>query len=203
MTISDERLSEMVGAGVPCVPAQPGEIAAVVQELRSLRSKPVAGVEVKPLDIADTCDGVEQDAFEAWASSRNYDMHEHPMHYLFLDPKTDAARMGWKAGIEHARQRILSTLSIPAKEPVAWQYRCVVEGAEVEHWSHWIVLAHDPTQELSGNTFQVRPLYASPQPIVITEEMVERLRAGIISASGSWHPSLNQCRDLLAALKEA
>lgn len=41
--ISAERLAEMVGAGVPCVPAQPGEIAAVVQELRRLRSQP-AGV---------------------------------------------------------------------------------------------------------------------------------------------------------------
>ena len=37
MTLSDERLAEMVGAGVPCVPAQPGEIAAVVQELRHRR----------------------------------------------------------------------------------------------------------------------------------------------------------------------
>lgn len=35
--ITDERLAEMVGAGVPCVPAQPGEIAALVQELRALR----------------------------------------------------------------------------------------------------------------------------------------------------------------------
>lgn len=38
MKITDERLAEMVGAGVPCVPAQPGEIAAVVQELRALRA---------------------------------------------------------------------------------------------------------------------------------------------------------------------
>lgn len=37
-TITDARLAEMVGAGVPCVPAQPGEIAAVVQELRRLRA---------------------------------------------------------------------------------------------------------------------------------------------------------------------
>lgn len=37
-TISNERLAEMVGAGVPCVPAAPGEIAAVVQELRALRA---------------------------------------------------------------------------------------------------------------------------------------------------------------------
>lgn len=52
-TITDERLAEMVGAGVPCVPAQPGEIAAVVQELRAIRSKPVAGVEVKPTNAAE------------------------------------------------------------------------------------------------------------------------------------------------------
>lgn len=38
MKITDERHAEMVGAGVPCVPAQPGEIAAVVQELRALRA---------------------------------------------------------------------------------------------------------------------------------------------------------------------
>lgn len=44
MTISNERLAEMVGAGVPCVPASPGEIVAIVQELRSLRQSP-AGVE--------------------------------------------------------------------------------------------------------------------------------------------------------------
>lgn len=39
--ITDERLAEMVGAGVPCVPAQPGEIAAMVQELRASRTSPV------------------------------------------------------------------------------------------------------------------------------------------------------------------
>jgi hypothetical protein len=46
--ITDERLAEMVGAGVPCVPAQPGEIAAVVQELRAIRaavSTPTQGQE--------------------------------------------------------------------------------------------------------------------------------------------------------------
>jgi hypothetical protein len=40
----------------------------------------------------------EQKAFEDWAKSNNYDMKEHPIHYLFLDPKTYSARSGWKAG---------------------------------------------------------------------------------------------------------
>lgn len=48
MTISDERLAEMVGAGVPCLPAQPGEIAAVVQEIRALRAIPRGGIEDDP-----------------------------------------------------------------------------------------------------------------------------------------------------------
>jgi hypothetical protein len=80
--------------------------------LLSLRSS----VKTVGVDVADTCDGVEQEAFEAWAKAAGHDMHEHPMHYLFLDPKTDAARHGWKAGITHARQRILSALEAPAAE---------------------------------------------------------------------------------------
>lgn len=54
MTISDERLAEMVGAGVPCVPAHPGEIAAVVQELRKARAaaaKPFAYTTKLCLDL--------------------------------------------------------------------------------------------------------------------------------------------------------
>jgi hypothetical protein len=51
------------------------------------------------------CDGIEQPAFEKWATTAGYDMHEHPMFYIFLDERTDAARMGWKAGIQHALDR--------------------------------------------------------------------------------------------------
>lgn len=38
--IPDARLAEMVGARVPCVPANPGEVAALVQELRARRATP-------------------------------------------------------------------------------------------------------------------------------------------------------------------
>ena len=44
----------------------------------------------------------EMAAFEAWAKAQGYDMHEHPLHYLFMDTKTNAARMGWKAGLAFA-----------------------------------------------------------------------------------------------------
>ncbi len=45
----------------------------------------------------------DQAAFEEWAKSEGYEMHQHPLHYLFLEAKTNAARMGWKAGIDFAR----------------------------------------------------------------------------------------------------
>jgi hypothetical protein len=45
---------------------------------------------------------VEQDAFEAWANREGYDMAQHPLHYLFLNERTYAARQGWKAGIRFA-----------------------------------------------------------------------------------------------------
>ncbi|HCV70574.1 MAG TPA: hypothetical protein DHE23_01830 [Agrobacterium sp.] len=51
------------------------------------------------------CDGREQLAFETWAANNRYDMHEHPLHYLFMDPKTNAARQGWKAALQYVRDQ--------------------------------------------------------------------------------------------------
>ena len=44
----------------------------------------------------------EATAFENWAKYQNYDMTTHPLHWLFLDKATYAARQGWKAGIAYA-----------------------------------------------------------------------------------------------------
>lgn len=60
------------------------------------------------LDLADDNDGKEQDAFEEWAASEDFNMERHPLHWLFLNEKTDAARSGWRAGIRYARVRALS-----------------------------------------------------------------------------------------------
>lgn len=59
------------------------------------------------------CDGKEQLAFETWAANNRYDMHEHPLHYLFMDPKTNAARQGWKAALQYVRDEFPAA---PAKQ---------------------------------------------------------------------------------------
>jgi hypothetical protein len=45
----------------------------------------------------------EVTAFEKWARAERYDMTTHPLHWLFLDAKTYAARQGWKAGLAFAQ----------------------------------------------------------------------------------------------------
>lgn len=44
----------------------------------------------------------EASAFEEWASRENYDMTTHPLHWLFLNERTYAARQGWKAALNFA-----------------------------------------------------------------------------------------------------
>jgi hypothetical protein len=59
----------------------------------------LAATEICPKDHS------EQNAFEEWARKRGLNMDEHPLHYLFLDPKTDAARNAWKAALSYVRSR--------------------------------------------------------------------------------------------------
>lgn len=53
--------------------------------------------------LPDVCDGKEQEAFEEFARGERMDMTTHPLHWLFLNEKTDAARQGWKAAIRYCR----------------------------------------------------------------------------------------------------
>lgn len=69
-------------------------------------SQPVAQ---EPVAWPGLCDGIEQDAFEAWAKSEHFDMAQHPLHWLFLNPRTDASRSGWKAGLVYAVERMKLT----------------------------------------------------------------------------------------------
>lgn len=64
--------------------------------------------------LPSVCDGKEQYAFEEWAKSSDFDMTEHPLHYLFLNDSTDAARQAWKAAIEYCRKRAALAVSPPA-----------------------------------------------------------------------------------------
>ena len=82
-----------------------------VDDLRSALSAQVQDVaERDPKEIATWED---QQAFEAWAQGERYEMHQHPLHYLFMDPKTNAARQGWKAALQFARDRLPAA---PAKQ---------------------------------------------------------------------------------------
>lgn len=60
-----------------------------------------------PVSVPDVCDGKEQDAFESWASGKQMDLTTHPLHWLFLDEKTSAARQAWKAAIKYCRAAML------------------------------------------------------------------------------------------------
>ncbi|MFC7663958.1 hypothetical protein ACFQWF_16365 [Methylorubrum suomiense] len=54
------------------------------------------------LEKLSPCSKEEIAAWEAYGQRAGLDMHEHPLHYLFPDAKTNAARQGWKAGIAWA-----------------------------------------------------------------------------------------------------
>jgi hypothetical protein len=83
------------GEGDPCfVPAAKGDPGAFP-------------VYAAPASLPNNCDGKEQYAFEAWAKSQHMNMHEHPLHYLFLDPQTDAARRAWSECIRYCRTQAL------------------------------------------------------------------------------------------------
>lgn len=67
--------------------------------------------------VPDVCDGKEQDAFEQWAKKEGLDTSCHPMHWLFLDAKTNSARQGWKAALRYVRAQVAA----PGKSvPQAW-----------------------------------------------------------------------------------
>lgn len=79
-----------------------------------------------------TCDGIEQPAFEEWAKSEGFDMAEHPIHYLFTDPETAAARIAWKAGLLHAVERMKAAHPSPTPAADADRVRKFSLGDRVE-----------------------------------------------------------------------
>lgn len=65
--------------------------------------------------LPDTCDGKEQEAFEAWASAEKMNMQIHPLHYLFLNGETYAARQAWKAAILYCRKQVEAAGASPVQ----------------------------------------------------------------------------------------
>jgi hypothetical protein len=56
--------------------------------------------------LPDVCDGKEQDAFEQFLRDRKMSTITHPIHWLFLDAKSYAAREAWKAAISYCRKEV-------------------------------------------------------------------------------------------------
>lgn len=168
-------------------------------EAWNLRSKPVAGVEVKPLGDwrRGYCDDrvqIQQQSFGGLYQVRVLD------GVVWLDwPNRTAEEF---ATVEHAkaaaeadyRQCILSTLSLPAQEPTAYGV-FLADGRFMDIASD----SRDDAVEMAEihyvqDNYLIRPLYASPQPeAVLTEEMVERA----ISQAEMWNEEEGDPADTL------
>lgn len=105
----------MRGSGGPwsVYSVDPGEDTQFDVEPLYAHPTPAEGVR-EALRALEPCEG-EQYKFEEWAKGERYDMSEHPLHYLFLDSKTNAARKGWKAALRYALAAISPTKATGAE----------------------------------------------------------------------------------------
>lgn len=84
-------------------------VKKAAREIAALAAPAAVAVPEEVRRALSSCSKEEIAAWEAYGEKAGLDMHEHPLHYLFLDDKTYAARHGWKAGIDWA----LSLLATP------------------------------------------------------------------------------------------
>lgn len=90
-----------------------------------------------PVEVVAACKG-EQEHFEAWAKLYRYDLSQHPLHYIFTDPKTDAARMGWKAALAYVRDAAEPLSAAPAPEGWAVNHEALAKvGYEASCNKKW------------------------------------------------------------------
>jgi FtsZ-binding cell division protein ZapB len=56
--------------------------------------------------VPSVCDGKEQKAFEQYAKEQRLDLEQHPLHYLFLDDKTNTARNAWRECLNYVAAQL-------------------------------------------------------------------------------------------------
>lgn len=213
-TVSDERLAKFVetrrtmgDAGDGARYAWWDDLTVALTELQSLRSKPVAGVEVKPLGdwrrgYCDERVQIQQQSFGGLYQVRVLDgvvWLDWPNRTAEEFPNVQLAKESAEADY---RQRILSTLSLPAQEPVAWEGYWPGAGS-IDSVTR--LTSYRPTMEKwKADEAEITPLYASPQPeAVITEEMVERALARSRGNDLSTLTNSAAMREILTAALEA
>lgn len=79
-----------------------------------------AAAEAQPAPAAPNIPGLAADpsAFVRWAEPAGYDMTSHPLHFLFLNDRTAAARAGWNACRYHYKVDEVAA-PVAAAQPVA------------------------------------------------------------------------------------
>lgn len=183
--ISDEDVQRAIDAY--CATSSDNMRDMMRNALQSLRSKPVAGVEVKPLEWKDgwgcstakSCVGVYQVKSRPSDSAVDVTLANGASVWSTWASVAEAAKAAAEADY---RQRILSALLPKAtapvvSEPVAWQI-VLPNGHEGS------IFTDRETADGVASGFKtaiVRPLYASPQPQpkAVTEEGVERAAAAM------------------------
>lgn len=196
--VSDERLAEMIAAmenhgAAKLATIYTADYLAAITELQSLRSKPVAGVEVKPLEWGKTSYGRPETetivgvyrVFEhvdgGWAATfKTFNLVDANGRKNFA---TEAEALD--AAEADYRQRILSALIPKATAPVVSEPVATIDRAmDCDSWPEWLgdivdlaIQASDAADMSTEQAIAYAILHyaASPQPeAVITEEIVER-----------------------------
>lgn len=94
--------------------------------------------------LTRNCDGKEQYAFEAWAKDHGMNMAEHPLHYLFIDPKTDAARQAWNECIRYCGETAALAVSDAAEGSLNLA-RAIINLARKEELSTHVEVSFEPS----------------------------------------------------------
>lgn len=198
--VSDERLAKFIDtcramgdAGDGARYAWWDDLTTALTELQSLRSKPVAGVEVKPLEWSKTSYGrpevetvvgvyrVFEHVDGGWAATfKTFNLVDAHGRKNFATEHEALA-----AAEADYRQRILSTLSLPAQDLVAKPYAFEFGKSNGDGTYCVIIERGDEgyVERFAVKDWPIKPLYASAQPeAVITEEMVERAYDAFVAA---------------------
>lgn len=110
--------------------------------------------------VPTVCDGKEQEGFVSWAEGERMDMSEHPLHWLFLNEKTYAARQGWKAALAYVGKVFDAPTAQEASKPVQPCIACGVENGHTPNCARerWMPAASKPVQAEAPPGYRLAPV---------------------------------------------
>ena len=144
----------------------------MTKAISAMTTRPAAPVE----GLVDNCDGKEQEAFEAWAKKNNYDMHEHPLHYLFLDAKTYAARQGWNEAIRYCRSQVEAIIAAERAEVSSLSRLCMSYRSDIDGFIEQI---SDLKAANAALTVRVKELETDVSAYILSAEDQDKRRKAL------------------------